>query len=414
MTGAGMATATKKPAGKKPNTGKTIAGIKIAKKKPVVRRAHLADEKYTGTEPQWDTERALTMSDADLDSHMRRAFTYYNYHYTTKDLKPDFVRWLQEQTEIKVSKDDLSKIIKSRWVPITACSLACMLQRGMPMRPRVLEFMRTCVQDVLLKYDYYNEGEDEPVESAEKAAPVKVTIQDRLNEKMSEIIGEMEGWYDEVILGREHTPKTYDHLTTMNTPQALVGKITAVFEQRKAELEEAQNSRDEQMKEAYSHMKAKDFKRHYAWLDSVIDDCNRYAQAKKTTRKVRAKKAPSKEKLVAKLKYCKDNQQLKLVSINPADIIGAQELWVYNTKTRKLGKYVPDQYAGGLGVKGTTIVGFDEIKSISKTLRKPEQQLSEFMKSSKVQLRKFLDTIKATETKLNGRVNAEVMLLRVA
>lgn len=400
---------------KKANTGKTVAGVKIAKKKAPVRRAHLADEKYTGPEPQWDTERALAMSDADFDHHMRRGFYYYNYHYTVKDLKPDFLRWVQAQTEIKISKADLSKLIKSRWVPITACTLAVMMDRGMPMKPRILEFMRNTIDDVVTKYDYYNEGDDEPVHNTEeKKEPYRPTIQDRLNEKFGEIVGEMEGWYDEVILGREHAPKAYDHLTAMNTPQAMVGKIAAVFEKRKAELEEAQAGQDEQLKESYRHMKARDYKRHYAWLDSVIEDCQRYAQAKKTTRKVRAKKTPSKEKLISKLKYCKENQQLKLVSINPADIIGAQELWVYNTKTRKLGKYVPDQYSGGLGVKGTTITGYDEVKSVSKTLRKPEQQLSEFMKSTKVQLRKFLDGIKATETLLNGRINADMMLLKTA
>ena len=47
-------------------------------------------------------------------------------------------------------------------------------------------------------------------------------------------------------------------------------------------------------------------------------------------------------------------------------------------------------------------------------LRKPEQQLVEFMKNSKVQLRKYMYTIKATETALNGRINADVMLLKTA
>ena len=87
---------------------------------------------------------------------------------------------------------------------------------------------------------------------------------------------------------------------------------------------------------------------------------------------------------------------------------------LFRSKTRKLGKYVPGAYQDGLSVKGTTIQGYDEAKSVSKTLRKPDQQLKEFMKSGKVQLRKFLDTIKATETKLNGRINEEVILLRVA
>ena len=103
---------------------------------------------------------------------------------------------------------------------------------------------------------------------------------------------------------------------------------------------------------------------------------------------------------------------LKLVSINPADIVGASALWVYNTKTRKLGKYVSAAYQQ-LGIKGTTITGFDTDKSISKTLRKPETQVREFATSGKVQQRKFMDAIKATETKLNGRINEDIILLKV-
>jgi hypothetical protein len=123
------------------------------------------------------------------------------------------------------------------------------------------------------------------------------------------------------------------------------------------------------------------------------------------------KKSPTKEKLVAKLKYSKQDSVLKLVSINPVDIVGAQELWVYNTKTRKLGQYIASNSLG-LAVKGTSIENYTD-KSVSKTLRKPDQQLADFMKAGKVQLRKYMDTIKATETMLNGRINADVLLLKV-
>ena len=102
-----------------------------------------------------------------------------------------------------------------------------------------------------------------------------------------------------------------------------------------------------------------------------------------------------------------------MISINPADIIGAQELFVYNTKTRKLGKYIADSLKGPLNVKGTAIIGFDEHKSVTKTLRKPDEKLKEFAKATKVQLRKFLEDIRATESKLTGRINAETVLLRV-
>ena len=46
----------------------------------------------------------------------------------------------------------------------------------------------------------------------------------------------------------------------------------------------------------------------------------------------------SKGKQVSKLKFLKKDDNLKLVSINPEDIIDAKELWVYQTKYRKLGK----------------------------------------------------------------------------
>ena len=142
----------------------------------------------------------------------------------------------------------------------------------------------------------------------------------------------------------------------------------------------------------------------------------------KVNRKPRKKKVYSADKLVAKLKYLKVDSKYSLTSINPEDIIKANELWVFNVKTRKLGKYIASNIdplgqgrdGTGLSVKGTTIIGYDEKLSIQKTLRKPIDQLKEFKDSGKVKLRKFLDEIPTTDTKLNGRVNPETVLLKVS
>lgn len=401
-----MATVAKKSVAKK-TTGQSIKAP--PKKKPLVRRAHLADEKYTGSEPQWDTERALAMSSDDFDHHLRRSFYYYNYHYSVKDLKPDFCKWLGEQTDFKISKEDLSKIIKSRWVPITACSLIAAHRVGMPLKPNALKYIETAMREVIERYDYYSDDEEVTTQSDAKPVVRMPTIQDRLNEKTSATIGELEGHYDDLA-----DIKFYDFLVAQNVPQGQLGKIEKVYADRRVELELAQSRTDDQLTEAYKHMKAADFKRTYAWMDSLQEAIEQYRGVKKATKKARVKKSPSKEKLVSKVKYCKDFAELKLVSVNPVDILGATELWVYNTKTRKLGKYVPAPYQTELGVKGTSITNFDENKSVCKTLRKPDAQLKEFMKSNKVQLRKFLDGVKATETKLNGRLNEDVVLLRVA
>jgi hypothetical protein len=207
--------------------------------------------------------------------------------------------------------------------------------------------------------------------------------------------------------------KPYDWLTANNVVQSQLSKYEAVYSKRKAELEEAQGKKDEQLREGYSHFKTADFKRIIGWIDELLSAVEQYRGVKKASKKARVKKAPSKEKIVAKLKYAKDDKTLKVVSINPADIIGSSELWVYNTKTRKLGKYVAASYQT-LGVKGTSITGYDTDKSISKTLRKPDEKLKEFARAGKVQLRKFIEDIKATETKLNGRISEDVVLLRTA
>jgi hypothetical protein len=136
-------------------------------------------------------------------------------------------------------------------------------------------------------------------------------------------------------------------------------------------------------------------------------------QEAKVNKKPRVKKAVPADKIVSKLKYARTNEQMKLVSINPVDIVGAQELWVYNIKSRKIGRYVAEDMGGALSVRGTSITGYNELKSVQKTLRKPLEQLNDFKSAGKIQLRKFLDDIKAVDIKLNGRISEDVILLKI-
>ena len=147
-------------------------------------------------------------------------------------------------------------------------------------------------------------------------------------------------------------------------------------------------------------------------LDIIIDTA-------KANRKPR-KRIRSKEKMVAKLKFRVNDEKFQLASINPQEIIGAEELWVFNTKTRKLGRYIASskdplhqrREGTGLSVKGTTVIGFSEDESIQKTLRKPEEKLKEFKDAGKIKIKKFLDEINAVDIKLNGRINPDTILLK--
>ena len=386
--------------------------IKAPRKAPAkTRDPAFSDEKYTGTEPVWDTERAAKMTQDEFDHFLRKSFFYYNYYYSQKDCKKHVVKWMQDN---QYAKADVSKFIRSpdRALPMTACGLVMAVRQGMPLRDKELEYLKARLHEAV------NSDNLEPEEVVDTAKPAMQavrapTIQDRLNEKTAEHLAHFEGLYDEVIAGDTVKPDAFNYLTANTVPQSQINKFEHLFTIRKGELLVAQERRDEQVEEAYRHYKAADYKRHHAFLDQLLSDLDQYRSVKKTQKKARVKRAPNKEKVVSRLKYMKEEKTLKLVSINPVDIVGAAELWVYNAKTRKLYKYVADTLTGPLGVKGTSITGYDEAKSVGKTLRKPEEKLKEFAKATKVQLRKFLEDIKATETQGNGRMNSDTVLLKV-
>lgn len=381
----------------------TVAGVKIKVKTPKVRNPLFLDEKYTGGEPEWPSD-AKDWPEDKFDNRLRKSFYYYNYYYSQKDCKKYVVEWMKTTTEFDKDEVRAFERASDKWVPMTACSLIMAHRKGMPLRQRHIEYLDKTILEVIER------SKGDPHEDA-IATPEQVvnrpTIQDRLSEKTSELIGDLEGKYDDM-----EAVKFYDWFVANNVVQSQLGKYETLYTKRKEELELAQSKKDDQLKEGYSHLKAADFKKHINWINDLLAAIEQYRGVKKAAKKARVKKAPSKEKVVAKLKYAKEDKGLKVVSINPADIVGATELWVFNIKTRKLGKYVAASYHT-LSVKGTGITGYDEDKSVAKTLRKPEEQLKEFAKAGKVALRTYIKDIKAVEVKLNGRINTDTLLLRV-
>ena len=389
-----------------------IAGIKVPKKRAPVRTLLQADEKATGPEPVWDTDRALAFDDATFDHHLRQSFHYYNYHYTTKQVRKHLNDWLLRNS--KLDKQTLARFerIADRYVLMTPCSLIMAHRKGMPLKDRHIEYIHDQVAYSIALAERGGDTGEEAVSTPTQVVERKVTIQDRLQEKTSELIGEVEGHYDTVIKGGKTDFKVYDFLTVNRVPQSQLGKYEDVIQRHTQELMAAQDKTDAQLVESYRHYRASDYKRIFAFLADLLAGIEQYRGVKKAVKKAKVRKAPAKEKVVARLKYAREDKALKVVSVNPVDIISAQTLWVFNTKTRKLGCYVAENL-GQLGVKGTSITGFDEVKSVAKTLRKPEEQLKELAKAGKVALRTFLKDIKAVEIKLNGRINEDTLLLKV-
>ena len=240
-----------------------------------------------------------------------------------------------------------------------------------------------------------------------------INIQDRIREKASECIGELEGQIDDLILsGFKANVAPYAIFHTMNIKDAQTKFIVDWAKGKRIEFDEVLNTDDEQIKEGWSNYTKPQIKKLVAYCDQVILDCQKVSGESTKSRKPRKRKAKSPEQLTAKMKYMTEFKELNLTSIKVTDIIGSMVLWVYNTKTRKLGVYHADD-AGGLSVKGSGILNFSESKSIQKKLRKPEQMLPEVLSGGKVFLRNVMNSIRAVDSKLTGRINGDTILLRV-
>ena len=394
---------------------KVATKTRVTKKQVIAHRTRAVKDHS----PVWDD--CEKMDAQQFLRHWHNAMNYYRLEFSGKDLKPAVLKWM---TSVECAAEDIAafKRTKDNRVNVTMGAIASCLLRGMPAVRADFNSGRDTaawLRSVIVETIEAGKNDKDDSEVVEvKPVGVQPSIQDRVREAAYKMTEEIE----DAIDGFQTDPESFDpkafkmlNLLKGKEVKAAHARIIKTFYSRDlAELEElASGKGDEQLREAYSHRSKKQIKNLIAFYQEIMMACDMLAQEAKVNRAPRKTKAVPKEKLIAKLKFKKTDEPLKLVSINPVDIIGASELWIFNIKTRKLGKYVATEF-NTLNVKGTTIVNFDEFKSVQKTVRKPEEKLKEFKAAGKVQLRKFLDDINATDTKMNGRINEETILLKVA
>ena len=368
--------------------------------------------------PNW--EGCETWSGVQFYRFFDGAMAWYRLESSAKELKPKVIDWMGRNG---YTRDQIKafKATKDNRCNSTMGAIAANLIRGM--QPVRIDFNQGRSAADWLGAEIASVIEQGKNDAQEEAAVVEVksavpvmNIQDRLREAAKQMTAEIEDALD--LFSQD--PEAFE-LKAFKMLNLLKGKgakaahariIKGFYTRNYDELVEAAGTKDEQLKEGYSHLTKAQLKKITAFYNEILTACDMLAQEAKINKKPRAKKAVPAEKIVGKMKYAKTHEPLKLVSVNPVDIVGAKELWIYNTKTRKMGKYVAAEFSE-LSVKGTSITGFSESQSVQKTLRKPEDQLKEFKAAGKVALRKFLEDIKAVDIKLNGRINEDTILLKV-
>ena len=348
------------------------------------------EEKITGAEPKFNGKE---LSNGDMVQAL-------NWYAINRDAKSS-IKYAQDyfkRNKVKVSQQALSS-------QVATFGFLCRLKNNGAI------FTESQEHSFKKFLDYIDSFVDTKVEDDKPKVNV-ITIQDRIEDKVREIIGDLEGSFDEFVLS-EYKKSFSTYALMHNRAKSIhASRIMEFYKKKRQEFDHVLNTDDEDIKEGYSNFNKTQLKKLIAICDTIISDCIKISGEVKQTRKPRKRKVKSPEQLVAKMIFSKEDNNYQLQSIDPKEIIRASQLWVFNTKNRKLGVYHA-QDSEGLSVKGSTIVNFAEEKSVMKTLRKPQETLPVVLNSGKVALRKLLDDIRSVELGLTGRINKDIILLRV-
>jgi len=349
-----------------------------------------------GSEPA-----VFTFESSDYTSKLATAFNWYNQEKEKKDARNYLRSYVLHHNKQLVKVFDT---VPDSMIKTTYGWLARMVSNGTILTKKDNLKLEEYLQNLFLY------KEEIPFEAEKQEKVSKPSVRDFMQEKVNEYLGEVEGYIDAVLIGQEPV-NLFEDLKYRQIPQPYVPFIDTFIKSKAAEYIMVYESTDDLVKEGYSNLGKRKITALIKLMGEWLEDVNRYGEFKKANRKPRIKKAKSPLQQTSKLKFKKEDSELKIKSISPTELVGASQVWVYNTKYKKLSVYRTDS-ASGIQVKGSTLQNYDPDMCEQKALRKPEVTIPAVLTSGKVQLRKLFTDLSTKESKVNGRINEECVLLR--
>ena len=369
-----------------------------AKRKQLIEKA---DRMMKGVERQLNPDNYMR----DLIS----ALNYYNANHDDKDKKKWLISHLAK-TDKKLAVE-LLKVDEYHFR--YAGILARLMDGGSELQEKEANYFNERLVKLKEQVGSRQKSQDKldkkTADALAAAAPSNViSIQQRMEEKARELASEIDGAIDDFLINKKNDFSTKNYLLANLVAAPIAKRIGEMYIDTAAELREAIEGTDPQLVEGYSHFTKRELKKFAEFVESIISDCNQQVQTAKANRAPRKRKPVPAFKQVSRMKYLKDFAELNLKSVKPEGIIDSTEVWVYNTKYRRIGVYKADN--GSLSVKGTTILGFSVTESKQFTLRKP----ADFFKGLTIGKRPLNAKMKTLTTKSavpNGRINEETIIL---
>jgi hypothetical protein len=344
---------------------------------------------------------APVVTEENYRNTLMAALNYYNSTMENRERAKVVMNYLKKNN--KPYYDVLSEA--PDWEFLSISSMVFIVNKGEYLSEYHREVLKNKLDDVYNRYSSKQFEKEEDVEFKADKPPV-ISIEQRIIDSARTQSEQIDYAIDQFIRDKASSFSTKVHLLTNNISSAVAKRIGEYYQNSLNEINESIEGQDEQLIEGYSFLSKIELRRFRDFIKSIVDDC---AQHQVTAKKPRIVKSKPPAIIAKNVKFLREFVELNLKSVQPAEIVGADEVWVYNTKTRKLTNYTA-AYGDTLSVKGTTVINYDVAKSQTMTLRKPE----EFFKNTTIGKRAMSNAIKEITTKPstpNGRINEDTIIV---
>ena len=347
------------------------------------------------------------------DHSIHDFFNWYNYMWDRNKSMTALIKYAQKFDYKNAKK------FKKLYVPSTLAYIATGLENGLnfpkPKNANDVEsgnqYYYGMLHDQLRQFNKKAQViSDEDFDKEQIVKNKRKTVQEHIAAKVNSLLSDI----DYAIDVWDVEPfNTYKYLTDKQVSSTVASKIPEQYQELIEEVTTALEGKSKQLKEAYNFMNAKEKRTFISFVRKIQTDAERYAENHKPVRKAKKIKIISAEDKVKNLNFLKEDEDNKLTSIEPSDIIGAEILFLFNSKTNQLSYYQAID-RGGLDVTGTTIKNFDtDVSAVKKLGAKTTDIIDRVLGGGKIVLNKIMNEINSKAGKVTGRVNNNMIILKV-
>lgn len=337
------------------------------------------------------------VTEENYSIELLKALNYYNVAYDDKD-KRKWVMTYVGKTKVKQFDNAPDYMFKQLG------AIVRLKQRDQFLAEKELKYIEDTIKELSSIKVVESENDDK------KTKPAGPSIQDRMLSSAKTHAAEFDAMLDEFIINGT-VPDFASYLKANNVSSQVAKLIPSFYNKLAAELVQVYNKEDEQLVEAYSHLTVPKLKKFMNIVMSIMNECTQRTVSAKSERKPRVRKEKPAAVIAAKVKYLNEFSELEIKSEHPSKIVNASVAVVYNTKSRKLMVYEADDVSK-LSIKGSSIIGYSVANSGSKTIRKPEI-VKDLCSMNKSNIRQAFKGLTTKESAVNGRMNADCIIVKV-